>query len=134
MLQTLVEEQNKNTPLPKPPNEYIFDQPDSPENILFEQHSGHQRIASIDQDDEALQRSPETLEALSIKAATLVKLVERLTHHLYLQPKLSSTFLMFFREFCTPRQLLDLLSKRFNVPDLSIERIRQLNYDFKKYF
>ena len=82
------------------------------------------------EDQDAL--SAESIDALSIKAASLSKLVEQLTHNLYLHPKLSSTFLMFFREFCTPRELLDLLAQRYDVPDLTPERIAQLNYNFLK--
>lgn len=133
----MTEEQNRNIPLPKPPADYIFDQADSPENILFEQFAGPSSLGGaggrtiVDlEDQDAL--SAETIDALSIKAASLVKLVERLTHHLYLHPKLSSTFLMFFREFCTARELLALLAKRYDVPDLTSERIAQLNYNFDK--
>lgn len=142
LLQTLTEEQNKNNPIPRPPSSYMFDQPDSPQNILFEQFSdqpmrrtGSNNFAAtapldLDGDQESQDSS---LDALSIKAASLVKLVERLTHHLYLHPKLSSTFLMFFREFCTPRELLSLLAKRYDVPDLTPERIAELNYNFTRF-
>lgn len=133
LLQTLTEEQNRSIPIPKPSSEYIFDQPDSPQNILFEQMSEQSPFkgSSFDPNESVLQ-TVETLDALSIKAATLGKLVERLTHHLYLHPKLSTTFLMFFREFCTPNELLSLLIKRYDVPDLTAERIAQLNYNFSK--
>jgi hypothetical protein len=44
-------------------------------------------------------------DSLSIKAATMINLIVRLTHHLYLHPKFSLTFLMFFGGFATPKEL-----------------------------
>jgi hypothetical protein len=100
LLQTMTEEQNNNNPLPFAPGNYVFNQADSPENILFEQISTNQ-------------------DGPSIRAATLAKLIERLTHHLYLYPKFSNTFLMFYREFCTSSKLFELLTQRYEVPDLT---------------
>ena len=121
LLQTMTEEHNKNNPLPIPPKDYPFDQPDSPETILFE--LPHQQLD--------LKHNPylTSSDGLLIKAATLTKLVERLTHHLYLHPKFSNTFLMFFREFTTTKEFLSLLSQRYDVPDLNMSEIES-KYDF----
>ena len=51
---------------------------------------------------------------------TLIKLIEYLTHPLYLHPKLSDTFLMVYREFTNSAELLALLIQRYDVPNMSV--------------
>lgn len=121
LLQIMIEEHNHLNPLPIPPKSYIFDQLDSPETILFDVGTNATAAGSVDFNPYL--KTKASWDGWHIKAATLVKLVERLTHHLYLHPKFSNTFLMFFREFTTPRKLLELLTVRYNVPDLSVADI-----------
>lgn len=52
-----------------------------------------------------------------IRAATLEKLVAHLTSHSYCDGKTLNSFLLIFRNFTTPVELLDLLIERFNIPD-----------------
>ena len=51
-----------------------------------------------------------------MKAGTLNKLVERLTFHKHPDSDYLNAFLMTYRSFCTPKQLLDLLILRFDTP------------------
>ncbi|XP_038144134.1 son of sevenless homolog 1-like isoform X2 [Cyprinodon tularosa] len=94
----LLQEKEEQMKLPSA-EEYSFAEPDSEENVVFEENIQSKSGIPI------------------IKAGTVLKLIERLTYHMYADPNFVRTFLTTYRSFCKPRELLDLLMKRFEIPE-----------------
>ncbi|KAL4641318.1 hypothetical protein GN956_G11942 [Arapaima gigas] len=97
-LATLQEEKEEQMRLPGP-EAYRFAEPDSEENVVFEENVQSKSGIPV------------------IKAGTVLKLIERLTYHMYADPNFVRTFLTTYRSFCKPQELLGLLMERFDIPE-----------------
>lgn len=73
--------------------------PNSPSNILIDYPTNEKSSSFI------------------IRGATIEKLVEHLTHHQLLHPRFVKSFLMTYKSYCTPLQLLHLLIERYQIPE-----------------
>jgi hypothetical protein len=88
---------------------YVFDEEDNEENILY--HSGDAAAKDIDLKDDGVQQAIEP-----IRAATLNKLIEKLTAENSTDLNLRFVFMLTYMSFTNPLEVLDKLERRYYVP------------------
>lgn len=115
LLDMKIAEEEKSQPLPKiPPSEYKFTEEDKKSNIEYDENCSSEA------------------ECESIRGATLLKLVEKLTPPSSFNPSFIRTFLTTYRTFCQPEQLLELLIERYNIP-LQLDLVEYSTSENKRY-
>ncbi|CAF0930895.1 unnamed protein product [Adineta ricciae] len=98
----LVNEDAQQVLLTPDPSQYKFCTPNSPTNILIDYHTNDKSSSS---------------PSFTIRGATIEKLIEHLTHHQLLHPRFVKSFLMTYKSYCSPLELLNLLIERYNIPE-----------------
>lgn len=113
----LLDEERKHPLRLPPPSIYRFAEEDSETNLVLEtrENGGVPLIKGNILNICYSQMVAEIM--LEFSGATLLKLVERLTYHMYADPMLVRTFLTTYRSFCSPTELLELLIERFEMPE-----------------
>ncbi|XP_014741356.1 PREDICTED: son of sevenless homolog 2 [Sturnus vulgaris] len=117
MLDSVLLQEENEQPLRLPsPSVYRFVVEDSEDNIVFEDNLQSRNGIPI------------------IKGGTVVKLIERLTYHMYADPNFVRTFLTTYRSFCKPQELLSLLIERSFLRILNVFRhwVEHHFYDFER--
>ncbi|KAL5463373.1 hypothetical protein EMCRGX_G032266 [Ephydatia muelleri] len=120
ILDSKLSEEESMIPVLRPsPDVYRFAEEDSDETIMFDDVKDNTQG-----------------QGQLIKAGTIHKLVERLTYHEYADPAFVRTFLMTYRSFCKPSELLNLLMQRHQIPnpiDLDDSDVRRDPLKMKAY-
>ncbi|CAF4591890.1 unnamed protein product, partial [Rotaria sp. Silwood2] len=100
----LVNEDAQQVLLTPDPSRYKFCAPNLSTNILIDYHTNDKSSSS-------------SSSSFIIRGATIEKLIEHLTHHQLLHPRFVKSFLMTYKSYCTPLELLNLLIERYNIPE-----------------
>jgi son of sevenless-like protein len=110
LLDRILSDDEKTHPLRLPPQtKYRFAVEDSENNIVFDKDNGNHFVIKVCS-DRNFKTGFFTTTAFVIclsfelfsQGATLLKLIERLTHNLYSDPNFINTFLTTYRSFCSP--------------------------------
>ncbi|CAF3976258.1 unnamed protein product, partial [Rotaria sp. Silwood1] len=102
----LINEDAQQVLLTPDPSRYKFCAPNLPTNILIDYQTNDKSSSS---------------SSFIIRGATIEKLIEHLTHHQLLHPRFVKSFLMTYKSYCTPLELLNLLIERYNPPVSGID-------------